>query len=157
MRPLGSPRVATTGNKHPEKREAGFGRREDSDAAVKWQLPWRRDFDAVEILLVIAIIGLLAAVIITSTLQFLKNTTVRAARAELGNVKTAALAYYGQNGGWPADSRALMPWIGGTVKAVYVFDDATGLITAASATTWSGINWSPPPGPPYGRDGTWNR
>jgi type II secretory pathway pseudopilin PulG len=150
-------RVTATVKKHPEKREAGFGRRENSDAAAKWQLAWRKDFDAVEILLVIAIIGVVAAVIITSGLRFLETTTVRAARAELGNVKTAALAYYGQNGGWPADSRALMPWIGGTSKAIYVFDDATGLVTAVFATTWSGINWSPPPGPPYGQDGTWNR
>jgi hypothetical protein len=156
MRALSRLRVAT-GNKHPEKREAGLGRVENGGAAAKWQFVRRRDFDAVEILLVIAIIGVMAAVIIASTLQFLKTTTVRAARAELGNVKTAALAYYGQNGGWPADSRALMPWIGGTAKAIYVFDGATGLITAVYATTWSGINWSPPPGPPYGRDGTWNR
>jgi type II secretory pathway pseudopilin PulG len=140
-----------------KKRVAVSGRKLNTDARTRGLLPWRRDFNAVEVLLVIAIIGILGAVIIVSALRFFGTSTLNAANTEMGTVRTAAFAYYGQTGQWPADSVALAPWIQGIPKAVYLFDHATGLVTGASAVTWSGITWSPPPGPPYRRDGSWTR
>ena len=140
-----------------EKHEMVSGQNLNSHAGARWLLPWRKDFDAIEILIVIAIVGILGSVIALSGLAFFNTSTLNAAQTEMGNVKTAALAYYGQNGRWPADSGALAPWIEGTAKAIYLFDSATGLVTGTSAVTWSRITWSPPPGPPYGRDGRWTR
>ncbi len=133
------------------------GQKPPATAGGRWLLPWRRDFDAIEILTVIAIIGILASVIIVSVLRFLETSTLNAAKTEMANVKTAALAYYGQHNAWPPDSRSLTPWIEGTIKAIYVFDGSTGLITGVSAVTWPWITWSPPPGPPFEREFQWTR
>jgi type II secretory pathway pseudopilin PulG len=133
------------------------GHKLNNRAGLRGLLPWRRDFDALETVIVIAIIGVVAAVIVLATLQFLRSATVNAARTEMVNVKSAAFAYYGQHNAWPPDSRSLAPFIQGTPRALYVFDNSTGVVTVASDVTWSWITWSPPPGPPYHQDGKWIR
>jgi type IV pilus assembly protein PilA len=110
-------------------------------------------FTLIEVIIVIAIMGILAAVIIPNTSGFLATGNLNAANTELGNVKTAALAYYGHNDRWPSSSGDLATLIDGTAKATYTFDNATGFIFDASGS-WSGITWSAPSAP-YTQDGKW--
>jgi prepilin-type N-terminal cleavage/methylation domain-containing protein len=110
-------------------------------------------FTLIEVLIVIGIMGILAAVIIPNVSGFLGTGTLNAAKTEMANVKTAALAYCGQNDRWPNSSGDLVTLIDGTPKATYTFDIATGFIFDASGS-WSGITWSAPSAP-YTQDGGW--
>jgi type IV pilus assembly protein PilA len=106
-----------------------------------------KGFTLIELLIVVAILGILAAVIIPNLSTFMGTGTLSAARTEAENVKTAALAYYADhNGTWPATSAALeapsIPaYIQGDIKGVYTFNTTTGRITTAGTSqgTWTGL------------------
>jgi type IV pilus assembly protein PilA len=80
----------------------------------------------IELLIVIAILGIIAAVIIPNIAGFMVSGRIAAANDELANVKTAALGYYAGvgNNTWPGDSATLVSagYISGTLKAAYDFD-----------------------------------
>ena len=69
--------------------------------------------------------------------------TLNAANTEAENIKTAAMAYFAEFGVWPTSSDELVTeeFIAGILKADYTIDDATGFISGATATDWSGIVW----------------
>jgi prepilin-type N-terminal cleavage/methylation domain-containing protein len=113
-------------------------------------------FTMIELLIVIAIMGILAGVIAPNVSGFLGTGNLSAASTELGSVKTAALAYYGHNGVWPGDSTDLASLIDGAPKATYTFDIATGFVVGVTSNSWSGITWSEPTSP-YTQDGKWAR
>ena len=79
----------------------------------------------IELLIVIAILGIIAAVIIPNIGTFMTMGTVAAANGEAENVKTAALAYYGDYGKWPDStiSTNFSDYIAGTLRAEYHFND----------------------------------
>jgi len=109
----------------------------------------------IELLIVIAILGIIAAVIIPNVGTFMTMGTVAAANGEAENVKTAALAYYGDYYEWPDSTRSVnfTNYIAGKLKAEYYFNEA-GFIYAvsspnvdASGTTsseYDGIMWEYP-------------
>ena len=80
----------------------------------------------IELLIVIAILGIIAAVIIPNIAGFMVSGRIAAANDELANVRTAALGYYAGvgNNTWPADSDTLAStgYLSGTLKAAYTFD-----------------------------------
>jgi len=80
----------------------------------------------IELLIVIAILGIIAAVIIPNIAGFLVSGRIAAANTELENVKTASLGYYAGvgNNTWPVTSADLVNngYISGTMKAAYTFD-----------------------------------
>jgi prepilin-type N-terminal cleavage/methylation domain-containing protein len=123
--------------------------------SMKWLQRGKPGFTLIELLIIIAILGVLAAVIIPNTTGFLSTGTLSAAKTELQNVKTASMAYFGEHEAWPDSSDDLASLIVGAPKATYVFDTATGFVIDASGS-WSGITWSAPSAP-YTQDGTWTK
>jgi type IV pilus assembly protein PilA len=100
----------------------------------------QRGFTLIELLIVVAILGVLAAVVIPNVSAFMGSANLNAANTELSNVKTAALAFYADNVDatppWPADGAALTgatpPYLNGVLKGTYTFDTGTGLLTDAT-------------------------
>ncbi len=93
-----------------------------------------------ELLIVVAILGIIAGVVALNLGGFLTVGKLNAANTEAENVKTAAVAYYGERGVWPSSSADLVPtYIRGTLTGSYTFG-SDGLIT--NATGWEGLVWN---------------
>ena len=123
----------------------------------------------IELLIVVAILGIIAAVIIPNIGTFMTMGVVSAANTEAENVKTASLAYYADAGVWPvttdstSGNYSFTDYYAGTLKASYHFDtdgfldgvaDAGGTPTAGSGGTssgYSGIEWLNPTGTGHGQ------
>jgi prepilin-type N-terminal cleavage/methylation domain-containing protein len=123
--------------------------------SMKWLQRGKPGFTMIELLIIIAILGVLAAVIIPNTTGFVSTGTLSAAKNEMQNIKTAAMAYLGEHEVWPNSSTDLASLIVGTPKATYVFDNVTGFVVDASGS-WSGLSWSAPSAP-YTQDGYWTK
>lgn len=99
-----------------------------------------KGFTLVELLIVVAILGILALIVVPNVSAFFTTGNLAAANTEASNVETAALAYYAETGNWPADSTALSSYLEGQTKATYVLSD--GQIAGVSVDNWPGISWS---------------
>jgi len=66
-----------------------------------------KGFTLMELLIVIAVLGILAAVLVPRMGSFLSSGQAAAANTEVANVETAALAYYADASAWPADTNTV--------------------------------------------------
>lgn len=113
----------------------------------------------IELLIVVAILGIIAAVIIPNIGTFMTMGVVSAANTEAENVKTASLAYYADAGVWPTDTGStsgnysFTDYYAGTLKASYSFDtdgfldgvgDPGGAGGGTTSSGYSGIHWENP-------------
>ena len=97
-----------------------------------------KGFTLIELLIVIAILGILAAVIIPNVAGFITSGKVAAANAEVASIQTAQEAYSAENAGaYAGTSAALANFINGTLKGTYTFNTTTGLVLTADCTASS--------------------
>ena len=107
-----------------------------------------RGVTLIEILIVVAIMAIIAAVIIPNISAFRATGALAAANEEASNVKTAAIAYYANEGGWPGSSDQLtdLNLLSGGLRARYVFDGQGFIDDGTDATIDGGwgdaIQWS---------------
>jgi type IV pilus assembly protein PilA len=98
----------------------------------------------IELLIVIAILGIIAAVIIPNIAGFMVSGRIAAANDEMANVRTAALGYYAGvgNNTWPGNSTVLSStgYLSGTLKASYGFDQYGWIVTGDGNITGG---WGP--------------
>jgi type IV pilus assembly protein PilA len=100
-----------------------------------------RGFTLIELLIVVAILGIIAAIVVPNVSSFMTAGMLNAANTEAGNIKTASVAYYSAHVAWPADSSALNPYVTGTVKAVYHFDGTDGTVASVTNSAWNELDW----------------
>jgi prepilin-type N-terminal cleavage/methylation domain-containing protein len=100
-------------------------------------------FTLLELLIVIAILGIIAAVVVLNLSKITGRGYVEAANAELDAVRTATQVYYIDNGSWPAitdeivgDADVLDPYMDGVTNCKYTVDAANA--TAAGDVTGTG-------------------
>jgi prepilin-type N-terminal cleavage/methylation domain-containing protein len=112
----------------------------------------QRGFTLIELLIVVAILGILAAILIPNVTGFLKTANLAAANSEAATVKTACTAYYADDGTFPVtDSNASFYPVTGTKyldkpsKSTYAFNEV-GIISGATggwaATPYSFFFWT---------------
>jgi prepilin-type N-terminal cleavage/methylation domain-containing protein len=89
-------------------------------------------FTLIELLIVIAVLGILAAITIPSIIGITTSAKVGAANAELASVQTAAQAYVADNNGYPSDSTSLTNYLSGVPLKVIYNISLTGLVTPQS-------------------------
>jgi prepilin-type N-terminal cleavage/methylation domain-containing protein len=71
--------------------------------------PLTRGFTLIEILVVVAIIGILVAILVANFSDARKNAKNKALRTSLSEVQLALEVYKAQNGQYPVDTNSLVP------------------------------------------------
>jgi len=97
----------------------------------------------IELLIVVAILGIIAAVVIPNLGAFMITGRISAANTEVENVKTASLAYYAENEAWPTSSDELVGtdgFIAGDLTGTYGFDTIYGWVI--NGTGWDTLAWT---------------
>ncbi len=84
----------------------------------------------IELLIVVAILGIIAAVVIPNLSGFMITGRISAANTELENVKTASLAYYAEEEEWPGTSDGDLEdnFMAGELDATYTFCTTYGWV-----------------------------
>jgi len=102
-----------------------------------------KGFTLIELLIVIAILGIIAAIVVPNVAGFMTAGRLNAANTEVANIKTAAVGYLAEEGDWPQNSGELDAFLEGNPKATYNFG-GDSIIDTVSGSTWgTDIEWVP--------------
>jgi prepilin-type N-terminal cleavage/methylation domain-containing protein len=101
-------------------------------------------FTLIEVMVVVVILGVIAAVAVPNVARILSNDIENVANNESTNVKSAAVAYFSEFRDWPDDSNDLNDYIEGSVKAVYHFNDSDWVVSADPGNWGNSISWDAP-------------
>jgi type IV pilus assembly protein PilA len=110
-----------------------------------------KGFTLIELLIVVAILGILAAVVVPNLAGFIGAGSAAAANQEVANVETAAMAYYAEQGTWPGNSDSLYtaPYdylSDAPIYGLYTFNSygKVDQVTELAKATSAGLNWNGP-------------
>ena len=103
-------------------------------------------FTLIELLIVIAVLGILAAVIIPNVSGFILSGKVAAANSEVLSIRTAIRAYQAENSvTYPTGTSDVFaidvsPYLSGPLKGTYTCSD-TGVLSGTDNSYAAGIIW----------------
>lgn len=116
------------------------------------KLKGQKGFTLIELMIVVAIIGILAAIAIPNFMQYQAKSKQSEAKTNLGGIYTSEVAYFGENNAYSNNFPAIGFQVASTGTQRYTFTLGGPALTSASAvasscTTYTGANvGTSPPG-----------